>query len=137
MARDTARVRDLPRLGTARAWKQANQDLWSVLFLTTPGSASNPVKKCERKKAEDGTGDGYPAWETLNEKYSIHIKEARKACHEKLVNTKMKPGQDFDDFFFVLNGGCDLLEKMGQTVHDECYEDIILQALPAEYGTKR
>ena len=49
----------------------------------------------------------------------------------------MEPGQDPDDFFFVLDGCRDLLEDIGQTVHDERYEDIILQALPAEYERVR
>ena len=30
-----------------------------------------------------------------------------------------------------------LLEKIGQTVHDERYEDIILQAVPPEYEMVR
>ena len=48
------------RLGTAdtatldiaaeRRWQQANQDLWSILFLTTSGSANNVVKKFEGKR---------------------------------------------------------------------------------------
>ena len=63
-----------------------------------------------------------------SEKYNVHTKEARRACHEKFVNTKMEPGQDPDDFVFVLEECRDLLEEMGQTVHDEGYEDIILQA---------
>ena len=55
----------------------------------------------------------------------------------RVVNTKMEPGQDPDDFFFVLDECCDLLEEMGQTVHDERYDDIILQALPPEYERVR
>ena len=135
------------RLGTAdtealdiaaeRRWQQANHDLWSILFLTTSGSANNVVKKFEGKRPEDGTGNGQAAWNALNEKYNSHTKEARRACHEKLVNTKMEPGQDPDDFFFILDKCRDRLEEMGQTMHDERYEDIILQALPAEYERVR
>ena len=55
----------------------------------------------------------------------------------RVFNTKMEPGQDPDDFFFVLDECCDLLEEMGQTVHDERYDDIILQALPPEYERVR
>ena len=69
---------------------------------------------------------------TLTETYHGHIKEARRAYHEKLVNTKVEPGQDPDDLFFVLDECRDLLEEMGPTVHGERYEDIILQALPPE-----
>ena len=49
----------------------------------------------------------------------------------------MEPGQDPDDLFFVLDECRDLLEEMGQSVHDERYEDIILQALPPEYERVR
>ncbi|CAN0287066.1 unnamed protein product, partial [Scytosiphon promiscuus] len=73
------------------------------------------------------------AWKALTEKYNGHTKEARRACHEKLVNTKMEPGQDPDDFFFALDECRDLLQEMGEMVHDERYEDIILRALPIEY----
>ena len=49
----------------------------------------------------------------------------------------MEPGQDQDDLFFVLDECRDLLEEMGQTLHDERCEDIILQALPPEYESVR
>ena len=62
------------------------------------------------------------AWKALTEKYSGHTKEARREYHEKLVDTKMEPGQDSEDLFFVLDQYRDLLEEMGQTVHDERYE---------------
>ena len=69
-------------------WQQANQALWSLL-PTTSGSANNTVKKFEGKRPEDGAGHGQVSWKALTEKYSDHTKEARRACHEKLVNTKM------------------------------------------------
>ena len=37
-------------------WLQANQDLWSVILLTTSGFANNTIKKFEGKRPEDGTG---------------------------------------------------------------------------------
>ena len=77
------------------------------------------------------------AWKALAETYSGHTKEARKACQEKFINTKTKPGQDPDDLFFVLDEGRDLLEESRQTVHDERYEDIIFQVLPSEYERLR
>ena len=73
----------------------------------------------------------------LREKYNSHTKEARRACHEKLVTTRMDPGQDPDGFFFILDGCCQQLEDTEESVHDERYEDIILQALPAEYERVR
>ena len=44
----------------------------------------------------------------------------------------MEPGQHPDDFFFVLDECCDVLGDMGQTLHDQRHENIILQALPPE-----
>ena len=56
---------------------------------------------------------------------------------EKPVNTTMQPGQNPDDFLFVLEECRDLPAKMGQMVHDERYDEIILQALPPEYERVR
>ena len=108
-------------IATERRWQQANHDLWCILFLTTSGSANNVVKKFEGKRLEDGTGNGQAAWNALNEKYNSHKKETRRACHKKLVNTKMEPGQDPDDFIFIMDKCRDRLEEMGQTMHDEQY----------------
>ena len=82
---------------TEHKWLQANRDLWSVLLLTTSGSANNTVKKFEGKRPDDEAGHGQLAWKALTEKCNGHTKEARRACHEKLVNTKMEPGQDPDE----------------------------------------
>ena len=41
-----------------RAWTQANQDLWSMLLLTTTGSANNTIKTFEGKRPENGAGHG-------------------------------------------------------------------------------
>ena len=49
----------------------------------------------------------------------------------------MKPGDDPDDFLYTMDDYRDRLEDMGQPVPDERYEDIILQALPAEYERVR
>ena len=70
-------------------------------------------------------------------KYNSHTKGARRACHEKLDATRMDPGQDPENFFFTLDEYCQQLEDMGESVHDERYEDIILQALPVEYERVR
>ena len=84
-------------------WKQANQHLWSVLFLTTSGSANNVVKGFEGKQPEGGIGNGQAALEALRGTYNNHTHGARRACHEKLVTTRMDPGQDPDDLFFILD----------------------------------
>ena len=49
----------------------------------------------------------------------------------------MDPGQDPDGFFFILDECREQLEDMGESVHDERYEDIILQGLPIEYARVR
>ena len=67
---------------------QANQDLWSVLLLTTSGYAINTVKKSEGKRPENGAGHGHLAWKALTEEYNGHTKEARRACHEKNSSTR-------------------------------------------------
>ena len=113
-------------------WLQAKQYLWSVLLITS-GSANNAVKTFIGKQPEDGAGHGQLAWKALTEEYNGRTKETRRACHEKLVNTKMEPGQDPDDLFLVFDECFDLLEEMGQTLHDVRYDDIILQGLPPEY----
>ena len=41
----------------------------------------------------------------------------------------MEPGQDPDDFVFILDKCRDLLQEMGQTVHDERYDDLIFYVL--------
>ena len=84
-----------------------------------------------------GFCNGQAAWNALEEEYNSHTKEARRAYHEKLHSTKMKSGDDPDDFLYTVDGFRERLEDMGQPVPDERYEDIILQAIPAEYERAR
>ena len=44
----------------------------------------------------------------------------------------MEPCQDPDDIVLVLGECCDVLGEMGQTLHGQRHEDIILQALSPE-----
>ncbi|CAN0584066.1 unnamed protein product, partial [Laminaria digitata] len=66
-------------------------------------------------------------------------KEARRVRHEKLVNTKMEPSLDPDDYIqikFTFDPGgrfCEYLEETGQTVRDELCNGSVLQRLPVEY----
>ena len=89
------------------------------------------------KTREDVVGKGQAAWSALEETYNRHTKEARRAYHEKLHNTKMKSGNDPDDFMYTMDGFRERLVDMGQPVPDQRYEEIILQALPAEYERVR
>ena len=118
-------------------WERANENLFSILFFTTEHSANNVVKKHMGKTRENGVGNGQAAWNALEEKYNSDTKEARRAYHEKLHITKMKSGDDPDDFLYTMDDFCERLEDMGQPVPDERYEDIILQAIPADYERVR
>ena len=95
------------------------------------------VKRHMGKTREDGVGNGQAAWNALEKKYNSNTKEARRAYHEYLHNAKMKSGDDPDDFIYTMDGHRERLKDMGQPVPDERYEDIILQALPAEYERVR
>ena len=89
------------------------------------------------KTLEDGVGNGQAAWNALEKKYNSNTKEATRAYHEYLHNAKMKSGDDPDYFLYTMDGYRERLKDTGQPVPDERYEDIILQALPAEYGRVR
>ena len=89
------------------------------------------------KTREDGVGNGQAAWNALEKKYNSNTKEARRAFDEYLHIAKMKSGDDPDDFIYTMDVYRERLKDMGQPVPDERYEDIILQALPAEYERVR
>ena len=91
-------------------WERANENLFSILFFTTERSANNVVKKHMGKTREDGVGNGQAAWNALEEKYNSHTKEARRAYHKKLQSTKMKSGDDLDDFLYTMDGFRERLE---------------------------
>ena len=56
-----------------------DQDLWSVILLTTSGLANNTVKTFEGKRPEDGAGHGQLAWKALAEKYNGHTRPEGRA----------------------------------------------------------
>ena len=118
-------------------WTRANENLFGILFFTTERSVHNVVKKHMGKTREDGVGNGQAAWNALQKKYNGNTKEARRAYHEYLHNTKMKSGDDPDGFLYTMDGYRKRLEDIGQPVPDERYGDTIIQALPAEYERVR
>ena len=118
-------------------WTRANDNLFGILFFTTERSAHNVVERHMGKTREDGVGNGQAAWNALEKKYNSITKEARRAYNEYLHNAKMKSGDDPDDFIYTMDGYRERLKDMGQPVPNERYEDIILQALPAEYERVR
>ena len=66
------------------------------------------------------------AWNTLYGKHNSLTKETRRAYHEQLYNTKMKSGDDPDNFLYAEESDRECLKDMGQSVPDERYTDIIL-----------
>ena len=94
------------------SWERASENLFSILFFTTERSANNIVKRHISKTREDWVGNGEAARSALEEKYNSHTKEARRAYHEKLHSTKMKSGDDPDDFLYTMDGFRERLEDM-------------------------
>lgn len=111
-------------------------DLWSILVFITSGSTINVVKTSEGKRPEDETG-GMQLHGFFCEKYYNHSKEDKRNDSLNRINAKMETSQDLDYFLFVLYRYRDRLEEMGQRVHDEWYEGIILKARPAVYKRAR
>ena len=70
---------------------------------------------------------------TLTEKHNSHTKELRITCHDKLANAKMEPGQDQDDYFFILDERRALLQEMGRTMLEQKYEGVMIRSLAIEY----
>ena len=99
-------------------WLQANQDLRSVPLLTTSGSANNTVKKSEGKRSEDGPGLGQLAWKALMEKYNGPHQGGEKGVPRKTRRHEDGARPRCGRLFFVLDECRDLLEEMGQTIHD-------------------
>ena len=124
-------------LPTIATWTRANENLFSMLFFTTERSTHNVVKNHMGQAQEDGISNGQAGWNALRKKCNSGTKKARRAYHEYLHDTKMKSGDDPDDFIYTINGYRKRLEVMGQPVPDERYEGILLQALPAEYERVR
>ena len=81
------------------------------------------------KTREDGVGNGQAAWNALKTKYNSHTKEAGRAHHEHLHNTKMKSGDDPHDLLYTMDGYPERLKDIGQQVPDERYENITFQVL--------
>lgn len=51
-------------------------------------------------------------------------KQTGRACHEKQVNTMVKPGHNKENLFHILNECRNILEGMGQTAHHERYKYV-------------
>ena len=98
--------------GAEHKWQFLVGQPRSVKWPTSSASdsANNTVTKFEVRQPEDGAGRGQVAWKAPTEKHGGHTTEARRACHKKLVDTQLEPGQDRDDFVFVLDECRDFFE---------------------------
>ena len=99
-----------PDGATARVTRDiANQNLFGVLFFATTGSAFSVVRRFEGKRPQDGPGHGQQAWAALCEKFDGCSREALRAEHYKMNHTKMTPGQDPDEFLYIMDSRRDRL----------------------------
>ncbi|CAM9788131.1 unnamed protein product, partial [Sphacelaria rigidula] len=76
-------------------------------------------------------------WKALVEKFDCNTKAARRAVHAQLVSRTMKPGEDPENFFQDMDEIRLRLEGLGDKMHDDRYEDIILKAITPEYDFVR
>ena len=99
------------------------------MYLITSGPAATLVRQHEDRNSAGSLGNGQQVWNALHAKYDNNRKEARRACHEKLVNVRMQQGQDPDDYIFKLLEVRGRLHETGERTSDERFEDILLQGL--------
>lgn len=90
------------------------------------------LRRHVREKPTRTVGNGQEGWTALQHKHHGNTKEARSYVDDKLHTTTMGSGDDSRDFLFVMDDYRDCFEEVGQPVLDERYEDVFLQALPAE-----
>ena len=83
-------------------WKRANDDLVSILILSTSGTAATVVVEQHHAEEGEGLGSGQKSWKALATKYNAYPRETRRACYEQLTNFRMEQGQDPEDFFFKI-----------------------------------
>ena len=132
---ECASVTDHSQATTHAAWDATNQDLFSILFFSTGGSAFFVVRRFGSTTLEDEAGHGQQAWAALREKFRGSSRKAIRAEHVKMNNTLMRSGQDPDEYLYIMDSCRDRLTRCdppeGTTYRQ--FEDIILQALPPEY----
>ena len=124
---------------TRATWDATNQDLYRVLFFTTAGLAFSVIRRFQGKKTAEGAGHGHQAWAALREKFDECLRAAIRAEHIRMKNTRVRPGQDPDDYVYHMDNCRDRLNACdppeGPT--DRQHEDIILQALQSDYDRIR
>lgn len=97
----------------ARVARRSRRAKTSEAFCFLPHPVPpTTLKKFECKRPKDGAGNAYAALKALTENSNSHAKEDKGASHEKLVNTRMKLGQNPDDLFFALDECLRLLKDI-------------------------
>ena len=125
---------------TAReGWRDANHNLFSILFFTTSGPAFSDVGRFEGKTRDDGVGHGQDAWTALREKFDGCSREALRMAHRELETVKMRSDEDPDDFLYKKDRCRDRLNSVTpkEGPSNRRHEDIILQCLLPEYDRIR
>ena len=65
----------------ANAWKKANNNIYSILYFRTEGSANITVRA--HASTEVGSlGHGVAAWKALKKRFHGNTREAQRACRE-------------------------------------------------------
>ena len=117
----------------ANAWKKANNNIYSILYLHTEGSANITVRARESTEV-DCWGDGVAAWKAFKERFDGNRKEARRACREKLFTTTMPSGGDPTDFTSTTDDLRLRLADMGDQTLNDIYADLLLTTFPKEFA---
>lgn len=65
--------------------KRANDDLLSILFLSTSGTAATVSEQHDVEEGK-GLGNGQEAWKVLATKYNAYMREMRRSWYEKLTS---------------------------------------------------
>lgn len=117
-------------------WERNNTNL-SMLWLATSGEATTVVKRYAGRRAEEGLRNGQKAWEAMEDKYDACSNATRQELDDCLHNTKLRRGQDPDEILFIMETTRNRLYEMGGQITDGYFSDMIIAALPPEYGFVR
>ena len=84
------------------AWKKADNNIYSILYFHTEGSANITVRAHESTDV-GCLGDVVALWKALKERFDGNTKEARCACRVKLFTITMPSGGDPTDFISTMD----------------------------------
>ena len=115
------------------AWKKANNNIYSILYFHTEGSANITVRAHESTKV-GCLGDCVAAWKALKERYDGNTKKDRRARREKLFTITMPSGGDPTDLISTMDDLRLRLADMGDQIVDETYADVLLNSFPNNFA---